>query len=105
MQLTDEIAQMREALEAAVDRLLSLAEQGVALTKTQPPDADAIEAVFVEVMQACAFQDLVGQRLDRLAARLTDRIDDRPDAHLLNGPASGAEGLDQSAADRWLQVG
>jgi hypothetical protein len=54
------------------------------------------------VLQTCAFQDLVGQRLDRLAASATGRVEMRADGHLLSGPA--ARGLDQAAADRLMQV-
>jgi hypothetical protein len=98
-----EIAVIREVLDTAAQTLLGLSERGLDLAQAQFVDAAAIEATFLEVLQTCAFQDLVGQRLDRLAASATGRSDTRPDVHLLNGPA--AQGLDQATADRLMQVG
>jgi chemotaxis regulatin CheY-phosphate phosphatase CheZ len=97
-----EIAGIRDALDTAAQTLLSLSERGLELSQTHPLDAEVIEAAFLEILQACAFQDLVGQRLDRLAASAAGRIETRAGAHLLNGPA--AQGLDQAAADRLMQV-
>lgn len=97
-----EIAVIRDVLDTAAQTLLSLSERGLDLVQAPFVDAAAIEATFLEVLQACAFQDLVGQRLDRLAASATRRVETRTDAHLLNGPA--AQGLDQAAADRLMQV-
>lgn len=97
-----EIAVIRDVLDTAAQTLLSLSERGLDLAQAQFVDAAAIEATFLEVLQTCAFQDLVGQRLDRLAASATGRVEARADAHLLNGPA--ARGLDQAAADRLMQV-
>jgi len=103
----EEIAEIRRVLEVAVDDLLRLAEHGAALARSmaQSPTLDlgAVEPVFIGMMQACAFQDLVGQRLERLAGMLEQRTETRPDADLLNGPARS--GLDQGAADRLMRAG
>lgn len=97
-----EIAVIRDVLDTAAQTLLSLSERGLDLAQARPVDAAAIETAFLEVLQTCAFQDLVGQRLDRLAASATGRVEMRADGHLLSGPA--ARGLDQAAADRLMQV-
>jgi len=97
-----EIAVIRDVLDTAAQTLLSLSERGLDLAQAQFVDAAAIETTFLEVLQACAFQDLVGQRLERLAASATGQAETRADAHLLNGPA--AQGLDQAAADRLMRV-
>lgn len=54
------------------------------------------------MLEACAFQDLNGQRLDLLAALLRDEATVGISDPLLNGPASDGQGLDQDAADRLL---
>ena len=48
-------------------------------------------------MAACAFQDLVGQRLSKVS-RLVGGEAEPADA-LLNGPAAAGEGLSQAEAD------
>lgn len=102
----EEIVEIRRVLEAAVEDLLQLAEHGAALARSMAqskmPDPGAVEPVFIGMMQVCAFQDLVGQRLERLAGLLEQRRDARPDADLLNGPTRS--GLDQGAADRLMQA-
>ena len=102
----EEIVEIRRVLEVAVDDLLQLAEHGAALARamaqSKTPDPGTVEPVFIGMMQACAFQDLVGQRLERLAGLLEQRKDTRPDADLLNGPTRS--GLDQGAADRLMQA-
>jgi chemotaxis regulatin CheY-phosphate phosphatase CheZ len=90
--------------------------------------ANDIEAQVMEIMTACSFQDITGQRTTKVVNTLryieqrvntmieiwgVDRDvmssadastshrkmnDDRPDAHLLNGPALG-DGVDQATID------
>lgn len=94
-----EIAALKAELEAACDALLSAAQTGLELAADTPVGGEAVGAMFAEILGLCSFQDLAGQRLDRLAASLTGGAKEtRPDAHLLNGPATG-DGLDQAAAD------
>jgi chemotaxis regulatin CheY-phosphate phosphatase CheZ len=92
---------------------------------------DSIEAQCIEIMTACSFQDITGQRTSKVvntlryieqrvntmieiwgvdtsvaasadaAAAHRKMNDDRPDAHLLNGPALG-DGIDQAAVDALL---
>lgn len=87
-----EIEALKGELEDACDALSSAALRGATLTA-----GTSASEVFAEILGLCAFQDLAGQRLDRLAGRITCQpADARPDAALLNGPANG-DGLDQSA--------
>lgn len=104
IQILAEIDHLRRELAAAADDLLSAAEQGLALTRAEPMDAEALTASFHRIFEACSFQDLADQRIDRLLTALTGRkAPPRPDAALLNGPAmAGETGLNQSAADALL---
>lgn len=94
-----EIEALKAALDEACDRLMAQAEAGLAVVSGPTPDPDRLSTIFSDILSLCGFQDLAGQRLDRLADILAGGSSDaRPDAHLLNGPAN-AGGLDQSAAD------
>ncbi len=54
--------------------------------------AARIENGFLSVLEACAFEDLIGQRLAQLqGAVAADGLE--------NGPARHGQGLDQAAAD------
>jgi chemotaxis regulatin CheY-phosphate phosphatase CheZ len=91
--------------------------------------ANDIEVQIMEIMTACSFQDITGQRTTKVVNTLryieqrvntmieiwgVDRAvlasadastshrkmnDDRPDAHLLNGPAAAGDGVDQATID------
>lgn len=93
----EEIAGIRDELDRAADRLLGLAERG--LLEAGP----AAAPILTEILEACAFGDLIGQRLTRLANTMSGAPDGRSDAHLLNGPSSS--GLDQSAVDAAFSEG
>lgn len=103
-QILAEIDHLRRELTLAADNLLSAAEQGLALAQADPLDAEAVTVTFHRILEACSFQDLADQRIDRLLVALTGRkAAPRPDAALLNGPAlAGEAGLNQSAADALL---
>lgn len=84
---------------------------------------DDIDARATEIFMACSFQDLTGQRTQKIvqvlhylesrinlminiwgmeeakAQDLEIRVDARPDAHLLNGPQMEGRGRDQDAID------
>ncbi|MBS0295627.1 MAG: hypothetical protein JSR45_04895 [Proteobacteria bacterium] len=80
-------------------RSLAGARQGV------EPSLAELEGSLGRILQACAFHDIVGQRLAELRRMLST-----PDAALardplLNGPALPGEGLDQAAIDALLQGG
>ena len=59
---------------------------------------DEIERLLCAVLASCAFQDLTGQRLDKIERSLTG-APSRDDDVLLNGPSLKGAGLDQSEAD------
>lgn len=105
-QILAEIDHLRRELANAADDLLSAAEQGLALTRAEPMDAEAVTASFHRILAACSFQDLADQRIARLLTALTGRkAPPRPDAALLNGPAmAGETGLNQSAADALMKA-
>jgi hypothetical protein len=105
-QILAEIDHLRHELALAADDLLSAAEQGLTLTRTEPLDTEAVTAAFHRILASCSFQDLADQRIVRLLTALTGRkapprsSEECPDAALLNGPAlAGETGLNQSAAD------
>lgn len=90
---------------------------------------DALESLVMTIYESCSFQDLTGQRTQKVvhvlrylesridamidiwgmeevevadrsaAARSHAESDQRPDAHLLNGPAREGEGVGQSEVD------
>ena len=101
------VVTVRQEVEAAVDVILTAATDGLqALAAVREGDAGAaqrLEAGLLQIHEACAFQDITGQRL----ACLDDALKARPPASrpadpLLNGPAPEGQGLDQAAADRLL---
>ena len=101
------VVAIRQEVEAAVDVILTAATEGLqALTAMRDGDAGAatrLEMGLLQILEACAFQDLTGQRLTRLDEALeTGPPPPRPADPLLNGPALGGQGLDQAAADRLL---
>jgi len=115
--------------EAATQEILAAAEaiqeHGWTLREAGADEAtcDEIDARATEIFMACSFQDLTGQRtqkivqvlqylesrinlmisiwgIDDLEAKdLELRQDSRPDAHLLNGPQLEGRGVNQDAVD------
>lgn len=94
-------SEIRNDVSAAADSLLTLVERGLAdLAAWRQGDAaamDRIEAGFCAMLEACAFADIVGQRLGRLDEALAQK--GPASDPLLNGPASAGAGIDQAAAD------
>ena len=99
------IGLIRADIEQAADAMLSAAEMGLNDTQAardgQAGALDRLERTLCAILEACAFQDLAGQRLSRLAAMIGDASPGAGEAAdpLLNGPAAPGEGLDQAAAD------
>ena len=99
-----EIEALKSELEITCDALLSAALSGIEAATNPPDDGAGVTEIFAEIVSLCAFQDLAGQRLDRLSQQIAGGgVDRRPDAGLLHGPANG-NGLDQSAADALFGV-
>ena len=117
---TTEILGRTEMIQAAVDRLSSGCEIA--------PLAAEIGNHIIEIMTACSFQDLTGQRTARVVNALRyierrvntmidiwgidpdierpkdEKQDQRPDAHLMNGPALSG-GVSQCDVDSMFAPG
>jgi chemotaxis regulatin CheY-phosphate phosphatase CheZ len=98
------IATIRREVEQAADMMLSAAEKCLrevgAARSGQPAALDNIERTLCAILEACAFQDLTGQRLSKLNTMIAAvGLRAVPIDPLLNGPALAGEGLDQGAAD------
>lgn len=95
------IETIRDQLDASADAIMTAAESGLrslAATRSGEPAAvDALELSLTRILEACAFQDLAGQRLSRLSALIRDP-DTKVDP-LLAGPQTPGQGLSQDAAD------
>lgn len=92
-----DIAALRQDLDDAAVEILDHTLRGMALCEAEELDRAALRDVCSAILAACSFQDLAGQRLQRIEDSLIGRTDARDDAHLLNGPANG--GPDQAAID------
>lgn len=103
----DVLAAVRSEVEAGVDRVLTEVETCLAaLAEARAGTAgalDRLEAGLCAIMEACAFQDLTGQRLTVLAELIGPDGARTPQHALLNGPAL-AGGLDQAAADHLMSA-
>lgn len=135
---TGELDAIVAATERATTDILNAAERITEWTARIPRDdpelaevADAIEAWSIEILTACSFQDITGQRTTKVVNTLryieqrvntmieiwgVDRTvtvtgsgdfavshrkmnDERPDAHLLNGPQLDGQGVSQDDID------
>lgn len=89
-------------IQCAADLVLDAAD-GVsavaAMLATERPEIAArLDRYVAQVLQACAFRDMVGQRLARIAGRTASGDP------LANGPVNGDEALDQAAVDALLET-
>jgi len=130
---TEELDAIVEATEKATSDILEAAEdiQEVAWQMREqgidPEGCDRLDSRATDIYTACSFQDLTGQRtskvvqvlsylesrvatmidiwgLDDIEVRLSEENDNRPDAHLLNGPARRGEGIGQDDVDNMLHA-
>lgn len=120
-----EIGMIVETTESAANSIMEAVEAILALDAETPRGVyrAAVEENCLVVMEACAFQDLTGQRISKvvdtlltledklsaLADVLGDEDADEPapgmsDDVLLNGPAMPGEGVDQDEIDRLFKV-
>ncbi|MTH97795.1 protein phosphatase CheZ [Roseibium sp. RKSG952] len=112
-----------EAAERIQEQAWTLREKGA-----DESVCDDIDGKATEIFMACSFQDLTGQRtnkvvqvlrylesrinlminiwgIDELAADATaGPLDNRPDAHLLNGPQLTGRGVSQSNVDELMSA-
>jgi hypothetical protein len=97
------IAAIRAEIELAADSILSAAETGLrhlqAAREGQAGALDRIEQILCALLEACAFQDLAGQRLTNLEARISTVGPAPAGDPLLNGPAAKGQGVSQAEAD------
>lgn len=133
VEATEELDFVVRSTERATAEILTAAEGIQTLAgelKSKGVDAaacDELETHATNLMIACSFQDLTGQRMTKVvnvlryleqrvntmieiwgitpeeAAKVKQQLADaRPDAHLLNGPAREGEGVAQHDVDRLL---
>jgi chemotaxis regulatin CheY-phosphate phosphatase CheZ len=131
MSATGELDAIVTATERATGEILNAAERILELASRLPktPETksviDDIEGQGIEILTACSFQDITGQRTTKVVSTLhylekrvnsmieiwgvdelrpstiaDDVQDRRPDAHLLNGPS--AQGVSQDDVDALL---
>lgn len=123
----DDLRHVKDATTEAVDRIMASAEILLQLgSGSGSPDKAGFEARVLEIMEACSFQDLAGQRLaralstlDELERRLgrlvaslgvadaTDTIDReailreaRREILLVEGPQNARRSIEQDAVDK-----
>ncbi len=97
--IMDELAVLRGGLETAAEDILTAVEKAMARVALID-DAQArvdLDLLLFAALEACAFQDLAGQRLSNVARLLAGIA--APADPLLEGPQRPGMGLDQSAAD------
>lgn len=130
---TEELDFVVKSSERATSEILTSAERILDIVGelksrgVQDPLCDELDMHGTNLMTACSFQDLTGQRMSKvvntlryLEIRVNSMIEiwgitpedaakqqiaaapDRPDAHLLNGPAREGEGVGQDDIDRLL---
>ncbi len=105
-----EAAEQLDEISAAIAELDGNSEKAAELAET-------LGSVSAGIFMACSFQDITGQRISKVVKVLKElerrvalllgeeiqegpEVDDRPDAHLLNGPSRDGEGVDQAEIDK-----
>lgn len=96
-----EVEAARVEIAMAADDILRAVDLGLAQARAarqgDPAALAALDGALCAVLQACAFQDLTGQRLAKALRLLDGGAAD--EGGLLNGPQLHGAGLDQAAAD------
>ena len=130
---TEELDHVVKSTEKAAAEILSSAERVLAIAQElkdkgiNDPLCNELEEQGTNLLMACSFQDLTGQRMTKvvntlryletrvnamieiwgITAQDADKlvqmhIEAKPDAHLLNGPAKDGEGVAQDDIDRLM---
>jgi chemotaxis regulatin CheY-phosphate phosphatase CheZ len=130
---TEELDHVLKSTEQATSEILGTAERlqeiAIQLRQDQAPASlcEELETHGTNLMMACSFQDLTGQRMTKvvntlryLETRVNAMIEiwgitaeesaivappgpeEKPNGHLLNGPARDGEGVDQAEIDRLM---
>ncbi|MFN3934454.1 protein phosphatase CheZ [Parvibaculum sp.] len=107
-------------MEMAVDKIMSAVERLAEIEFSSAPSAaDRVAACSEEIIEACCFQDITGQRLTHVMTTLgevrqgLDALADGRDeaapepavSGLLNGPALPGNAMEQDAVDKLLAGG
>lgn len=100
---------IRDEIERAVDVIMTATENSLkdlaAARDAVPAPVELFENRLSQIIEACAFQDITGQRLSKLDAMLEGlSVSGSQRDSLLDGPALAGQGLDQNAADLLLQA-
>ncbi|MCK5495872.1 MAG: protein phosphatase CheZ [Hyphomicrobiaceae bacterium] len=130
---TEEFDAIVEATEKATSDILEAAEDVQELAwvlrekGSEDEACDRLDARATDIYTACSFQDLTGQRTNKVVKTLSfleNRVlamidiwgledidesnrklqDQRDDTHLLNGPARRGEGVDQAEIDQMINT-
>jgi chemotaxis protein CheZ len=114
---TDELAEIVNHTAQATHDILDACEQLEALQAASPGEAEALVAATTRIYEACAFQDITGQRIAKVVtalqlieariskarSSLVPEVTSPPcepaAAPLLNGPQMPGNGISQSAID------
>jgi chemotaxis regulatin CheY-phosphate phosphatase CheZ len=130
---TEELDHVLRSTEQATSEILGTAERiqeiAAQLREDRAPAllCNELETHGTNLMMACSFQDLTGQRMTKVVNTLryletrvnamieiwgitaneapalaVPGVEDKPDGHLLNGPARDGEGVNQEEIDRLL---
>jgi chemotaxis regulatin CheY-phosphate phosphatase CheZ len=126
---TEELDEIVRSTERATSDILNAAEQMLKVAQELMPVAEEkatmLSAQATEILTACSFQDLTGQRITKVVNTLryleqrvnamieiwgiesakaiaAEQVDQRPDAHLLNGPARPGHEKNQNEIDAIL---
>lgn len=124
-----ELSAIVEATETATNTIMEAAEATMAADMSNPADYQSfVNEKMLEIFEACAFQDITGQRVSKVV-RTLNFIDERvsalanrlPDDYktvdtqleetaeerrrrelILHGPQMDGEGVDQNSVDRFF---
>ncbi|GAB2183546.1 protein phosphatase CheZ [Roseibium sp. LAB1] len=124
------VTQTEGATQSILEAAEQIQEKAWVLRENGADDAvcDDIDAKATEIFMACSFQDLTGQRTNKVvqvlrylesrinlminiwgieemeAEATAGPVDSRPDAHLLNGPQLAGGGVSQNNVDELMSV-
>ncbi|POF28154.1 protein phosphatase CheZ [Roseibium marinum] len=124
------ITQTEGATQSILEAAEQIQEKAWVLRENGADDAacDDIDAKATEIFMACSFQDLTGQRTNKVVQVLrylesrinlmigiwgieemeadadAGPVDSRPDSHLLNGPQRDGHGVSQNSVDELMSV-
>ncbi|WP_420414432.1 protein phosphatase CheZ [Roseibium sp.] len=124
------VTQTEGATQSILEAAEQIQEKAWVLRENGADDAtcDDIDAKATEIFMACSFQDLTGQRTNKVVQVLrylesrinlminiwgiedleaddtAGPVDNRPDAHLLNGPQMAGAGVSQNSVDELMSV-